>query len=883
MSYFVILHAKLFKMNFRWLFLLISVIAWSCNPNKTSKSQNEKLGGNVSTKTDTVYIEKIVEKEKTEKKEFIPVWAPKKHQFNPSYPRYHDLIHTKLQVSFDWEKQWLYGKANLTLKPYFYPTDSLILDAKGFQINKVALIQKNQQKELKYTYNHEKIRIQLDRVYKRDETYEVFIDYIAKPEELNNEGSEAITEAKGLYFINPLGKDVNKPKQIWTQGETESSSCWFPTIDSPNERCTQEIFITVDKKYTTLSNGILVSSKDNGNGTRTDHWKMSLPHAPYLFMMAIGEFAVIKDKWRNIEVNYYVEPEYAKYAKMIFGNTPEMLEFFSKKLGVDYPWEKYSQVVVRDFVSGAMENTTATIHSSVLQHDDRSHLDNTFEDIVAHELFHHWFGDLVTAESWANLPLNESFATYGEYLWNEYKYGKWAADEGLENDLSTYLAEATQKREPLIRYYYKSREDMFDGHSYQKGCRVLHLLRHTIGDEAFFEGVKHYLKKNAFTDVEIAELRLAFEDVTGQDLMWFFNQYFMEAGHAELVINYQYNPDNKKLIVQIQQKQNPKYTPIYRIPTNIQVAYPNQKVNFPIVLSTADTTFEFTLTQNPLNVDLDPDKVLITKPKIQKNKNYWIYQITHADNYKQIVEADSYLKLYMDEDEVIEAYLKLLDHPYDGIRIIAIESFASSNKVNQPKITEKLMNLAKTDPKARVRSAAIELLGTVATMDIPQKTKQDCKDLFVNALNDSSYAVIASSLSALKTVDPELAVQHVDKLKNLRSLKVQSSVAEILMDENKPEAFVFMIQFFTTMEDGFEKFGLLQKFAGYISEQNQETQTKGIDFLKNIAENNGTWWLRLAAIRSLSIFKDKPGVKEFIKSLQNKEKNGQVKKLLENF
>lgn len=870
-----------FRNKYLGFLLILALVFTNCNPSKTAKSKNEKLEGKVSEKKDTVYVEKLVEK--PEKKEFVPIWAPKKYQFNPSYTKYQDLIHTKLQVSFDWEKQWLYGKANLILKPYFYPTDSLTLDAKGFQINKVAMVNKGQLKDLKYSYDREKIRIQLDRTYKREETYEIFIDYIAKPEELSVEGSEAITDAKGLYFINPLGKDPNKPKQIWTQGETESSSCWFPTIDSPNERCTQEIFITVDKKYTTLSNGILVNSKDNGNGTRTDHWKMSLPHAPYLFMMAIGEFSVVKDKWRNIEVNYYVEPEFAKYAKLIFGNTPEMLEFFSKKLGVDYPWEKYSQVVVRDFVSGAMENTTATIHNGALQHDDRAHLDNTHEDIIAHELFHHWFGDLVTCESWANLPLNESFATYGEYLWNEYKYGKWAADEGLENDLSTYLAEASQKREPLIRYYYKSREDMFDGHSYQKGCRVLHLLRNTIGDDAFFEGIKQYLKKNAYTDVEIAELRMAFEDVTGHDLMWFFNQYFMEAGHAELTINYDFNPNNKKLKVQIQQKQNPKYTPIYRIPTKIQVSYPDQKLNFPIEITTADTTFEWTLTQNPLNVDFDPDKVLIAKPKIQKDKSFWVYQIAHADNYKQVVEADSYLKLYMDDDDVVQTYLKLLDHPFDGVRLIAVEGLGSSNKSNQPNIIEKLMFLAQKDPKARVRSASIELLGTIATMQIPSETKEKCKNLFVSALNDSSYAVIASALGSLYAIDPQLTSQQIDKLKNIRSLKIQTSVAEILMDENKKEALDFVMDNFYKMEDGFEKFGLLQKFAGYLTEQNDEARNKGINFLKNIAENHGTWWLRLAAIRSLGIFKEKDDVKNFIKSIKDKEKNSQVKKMLENF
>ena len=169
-------------------------------------------------------------------------------------------------------------------------------------------------------------------------------------------------------------------------------------------------------------------------------------------MMAIGEFAIVKDKWRGIDVSYYVEPKFEKYARMVFGNTPEMIEFFSQKFGVDYPWKKYSQVVVRDFVSGAMENTTATVHMEALQHDHRYHLDETEEDYISHELSHHWFGDYVTCESWANLPLNESFATYAEVLWREYKYGIDEAEHHLSGDFSSYFAESQTKREPLIRF-----------------------------------------------------------------------------------------------------------------------------------------------------------------------------------------------------------------------------------------------------------------------------------------------------------------------------------------------------------------------------------------------------------------------------------------------
>jgi len=216
--------------------------------------------------------------------------------YNPSYTRRNDLLHTALDVRFDWQKQHLLGKATLTLKPVFYPTDSLRLDAKGFDIHKVAMKNGTEETPLEYIYQDSlNLYVNLGKTYTAKDEYTLYIEYTAKPNELNFEGSAAITEAKGLYFINPLGEDPDKPQQIWTQGETESSSCWFPTIDKPNERCTQEIYMTVQDKYKTLSNGELKSSTKKSDGTRTDYWKMDKPHGPYVFIMTIGEFAVVKD------------------------------------------------------------------------------------------------------------------------------------------------------------------------------------------------------------------------------------------------------------------------------------------------------------------------------------------------------------------------------------------------------------------------------------------------------------------------------------------------------------------------------------------------------------------------------------------------------------
>ena len=249
-----------------------------------------------------------------------------------------DLVHTKLEVNFDWEKSRMNGIATITAKPHFYTTDSLVLDAKGMDINSVSM----NGKPRPFDYDDAFLRIALDKAYTKNEKYTVVIDYVAKPEERKTGGSAAITSDKGLYFINPKNEQPGHKPHIWTQGETEASSVWFPTIDAPNAKTSQEILMTVQDKYITLSNGKLIGSKKNADGTRTDHWKQELPHAPYLFMMAVGEFAIVKDSYTKkdgtvIPVNYYVEKEWEQYAKDIFGETPAMIAHFSEQLGVEYP------------------------------------------------------------------------------------------------------------------------------------------------------------------------------------------------------------------------------------------------------------------------------------------------------------------------------------------------------------------------------------------------------------------------------------------------------------------------------------------------------------------------------------------------------------------
>lgn len=788
--------------------------------------------------------------------------------YQASATRINDILHTKLDVSFDWSKQYLFGKATITVKPYFYPTSLLELDARGMEIKEVSLIQndistgtnekkdlslKNEEnssqkiskKLLEYKYEKDIISIKLDKEYKNTETYTVFIDYISKPNELKGGGgSAAITDDKGLYFINPDGKEKDKPRQIWTQGETQSSSVWFPTIDRPNERMTDEIYITVDKKYTTLSNGELIFSSDNGDSTRTDCWKMDLPHAPYLVMMAIGEFTVSKDRWHDKEVSYYVEKEYATYTKLIFGNTPEMLEFFSNKLGVPYAWNKYSQVIVRDYVSGAMENTTATLHGEFLQRTDRELLDKDYEDVISHELFHQWFGDLVTCESWSNLPLNESFATYGEYLWNEYKYGSDEADLKSAESRDGYFAESARKQVNLIRYQYENREDMFDGHSYNKGGQVLHMLRKYVGDDAFFASLKLYLETNKFTSVEIHNLRLAFEKVTGEDLNWFFNQWFLSSGHPSLVIKATYDTVNKKQKVQIVQTQDLNKSPLFKLPLSVDIYSHGKTERHKITVTKVDETFEFEAVHPDL-VNVDAEKMLLCTKVEQKSVKQWAFQYRNAPLYLDRIEALEELSRNAGDSLAAQVILSGLNDPFWKIREDVIYMLKEIPTTHDKQIKDILVRLVQTDKKAAVRAAAIDFLAA-------SYKDEYLMEVYKNAMADLSYRVLGSALVAISKVNPQEGLSLAKKYENEKSDDILFVIADIYASYGSDVNNDFFVRSESKVT-GFAKIGFVSVYGLFLQKATkEETVTSGIQLLKGIAESqDGNKWVTYYAKKAL--------------------------------
>ncbi|MES2558334.1 MAG: M1 family metallopeptidase [Bacteroidota bacterium] len=753
------------------------------------------------------------------------------YPYQESHARTFDLVHTVLHLSFDYTKQHVLGKAILTLTPYFYNQKVLELDAKQFIIRRVALLQKDTV-NIAYTYDDKVIRITFDQVYTRKDTIKVYIDYTARPNEIKQEGSAAISDAKGLYFINPLKKDPNKPRQIWSQGETQSNSGWFPTIDYPNERMTQELYLTVDATDITLSNGLLVYSKNNPNNTRTDYWSQKLPAAPYLTMVAIGEFTETRDFWRDsVEVNYYLEKAYQPYANLIFGNTPEMMECFSKRLGVDYPWEKFSQIVVRDFVSGAMENTSAVLHFDLVQHDAREHLDNPWEDIIAHELFHHWFGDLVTCESWSNIPLNESFATYGEYIWNEYKYGKAMADYDFNENLKQYLRSQSAHKKDLIRFHYRNREDMFDVVSYQKGSRVLHMLRYHVGDDAFFASLKLYLTRNQFKSVEIHNLRLAFEEVTGEDLNWFFNQWFLNNGHPSLDVTYAYNETHTSVKVTVNQTQDTVAYGVFKLPVNIDTYSNGKTKRHKVWIDKSSWTATYEAVAPIELTNFDADKMLLAVINENKTATEYSYQLDHAPLYldkEQAVEAIVESKPETLTPKLQSQINKLIGHSFYGLRELGIGMIAAVPDTFHYAFEMQLVNLATTDPKASVRKAAMITLGRLENPKFEW--------LFIKGTQDSAYSVVATSLATLADAKGTAALDYAKPYLNTNNKPFQLQLSAIIAQYGKDDYTTYFEQHLKTA--GHYTYGILSNYAIYLSRQDTATVLKALPELTVWYESN---------------------------------------------
>jgi aminopeptidase N len=506
--------------------------------------------------------------------------------------------------------------------------------------------------------------------------------------------------------------------------------------------------------------------------------------------------------------------------------------------------------VVHDFVSGAMENVTATVHYEGLHQTSREMIDENHEDIIAHELSHHWFGDLVTCKSWGQIPLNESFATYAEALWINHKYGSYEADKHSEDDLKDYLNEADVKQMPLIRYRYWDKEDLFDAHSYQKGGYVLRMLHALVGDDAFTKSLSYYLKTNEFKTVEIDQLRIAFETITGKDLHWFFDQWFHRPGHPSLTINQEYNDIEHKLYVSLSQSpsyasvsDNPFYKQPYKLPLDIDIYTTEGKLRQSVVFETSDTTLTFNLNVAPLLVNVDAGKKLLCTKTDNKPLSQFVYQFQNAPLYKDKMEALNEFTFLQYEDTLSARMMQVaLRHKYWAIRAEALE-FIDINDNNKKTLFPVIKQMALSDSSSQVRSSAVYKLVLF--------NQEDVTPVLLQALHsDSSYLVIAESLNSLNQIDNNLALQEALKLQNENNPVVNTAVMSIYA-ASSDTSIVEKLAEKVAAAKGYYKFSALMVYGRYLSLLPSPIRSKWLMPLYSAAEFEKNWMMRYAAISTL--------------------------------
>jgi aminopeptidase N len=748
--------------------------------------------------------------------------------YRASATKYWELVHTDIDIHFNLPERTADAIEKVSMHPYFYDTDSILLDAKSMIIKEVI---DNQNQPLSFTNDSLKLHIHLPKTYHQTDTLQLTIKYTALPYSGKLGGSSAIREDRGLYFINTNHEEPYLPVQIWTQGETESNSHWFPTFDNPIFKSTFTITLHVPDSFQTLSNGTMIKSTPESNHYHADTWYQSKPIATYLAMMAAGNYAISKETWRGKEVNYYVPQQYAAYGKDIFHLTPEMIEFFSNKLNVPYPWDKYSQVVGYQYVSGAMENVSASLFGAFNLKDKRQLADDNNDFIIAHELFHQWFGDLVTAESWSNLTLNESFADYSEQLWTNYKYGDDARGAYWLQDITKYLNAAKFHDPPLLRFYYNSQEDLFDRISYSKGGVTLHYLHSLMGDKAFFDGLHLYLTQNAYGNGEVAQLRIAFEKVTGKDWNWFFNQWYLKGGHPQLGVDYNYDDTHKKLQVIITQQQ-PDSVGLYELPMKTLIISGDKTKEVWWTVKHAKDTFiiDYENGQKPVVV---PDVAHWVVGDWKDNKAPWQWYAQYksaTDHVSKRFALTGLSSSYKTNDTCQLVYLMALKDKDPAIRTFAMTLYTYDKS---PKVTREwkaqLGKIAAQDSDNKTRAKALHALGDLGEAEFTST--------YETAINDSSYKVAAEGLYALNRVNHKRAVEYA------RELHPENSMGNVLLyqcaqvigsDGETNDLHFFTDKTLHLFEN--ERKLFLNAFQNYlVHAKDDKTYEAGIDFMKEHA------------------------------------------------
>ncbi len=655
--------------------------------------------------------------------------------------RDYDLQHSRIALRFDLDQKKVMGDVTHTLTILHDSTSKIVFDSASLTIQSVTV----NKSAAKFETKGDKLIIPLSTAAHAGEKFDITIRYEAKP-------------TKGLYFILPDKDYPDRPKQVWTQGESEDTRYYLPTYDYPNDRLTTETILTVPANWITVANGKLISVSDAANGMKTWTWKESQPSSTYLITVVAGEFEEVKDSWRGIPVTYYAPKGRGDRLSINYSRTPQMIELFSAKLGVNYPWEKYAQSMVDDFVAGGMENSSATTNTSQsLQHPKLAPEFITGEDgLISHELGHQWFGDLVTCKDWGDIWLNEGFATFMEFVWTESHFGKDQADYERWQNARQWFEQANLYSKPIVRHDFNDSGE-FDGNAYTKGGWVLYMLRHQLGEDAFYHGLKHYLEVNRGKNVVTADLAKAMEEATHTNVDQFFSQWLYGAGAPKFDLSYKYDDAKHEVALTVKQTQKVEgRVGLFHIPAEVEITTASGPKLFPITVSEDKDTsiFTFPADSAPLMVLFDKGGHVLKSTEFHKEKKEWLYQLKNAPDLADRADAITALGKLKGDDEIVAALSNaLLNDRAWGIRANASDALG---QLGGPTASKQLLDALNSAKEPWVRNRIVSSLANFK--DDPAIVAK----LNSIAGDDSSYRARAAALQALGRLKAPSALATLD-------------------------------------------------------------------------------------------------------------------------
>ena len=652
---------------------------------------------------------------------------------NRTKDRQVDIKHIKINVSVDLKAKSVFGHVTHTLSPLRSNLSSFILHGDDMKIRRIRM----GGKDLKYTHSSNEIHIDLPNPIGWDETVDVRIDYIANPRE-------------GTYFFGPDDTYPNQPWQAWTQGETEDNHHWVPLYDYPNERATFETILTVDQRFQAVSNGELLSVEKNKDGTHTWHWKENFPMVAYLISFVVGEFEKVEDSYKNIPVNYWVYKENKHETERSFGLTTDMMKVFGDLSGIEYPYEKYDQIIVDNFMFGGMENITLTHNTDRTMYDEFAAPDVSSEGLVAHELAHQWYGDMLTTRNWENIWLNEGFATFLSRIYRHYKFGPEEGEYIRYGEMQSYFGSNKRWARPTVCNKYYNPIDLFDGHVYAKGSLILTMMEDVLGKDAFWKAVKHYTKDNQYKCVETQDLKKSVEEVTGQNLDWFFQQWLFEPGFPKYDVKWTYNQRNKSIKLNVKQVQD---GPLFKMPIKVKIDEMDQT----IWVEDKEAIFEIPSKKRPELVIFNSGQIVPSELTFNKPISEWILQLENSTHILDKISAINVLKDKKGRRVVEIALLKAAESdPFWGVRREAVYALAAHKS---KKYAKDLMNISEGQDN-RVRRAIWYALRNYKNNEQVSSFLQEIID------TDKKYYSISDAFRSLVIVDSSAAKKKVGDLLN---------------------------------------------------------------------------------------------------------------------